>query len=153
MKHVLSHQEKIMVVRVHSYLLKESKEFGFNSKKSIRDRVHECLGVSKSTIAEIIAAYHKDKASFLAGTTQPPPARGKPPTCYNDDTLQLLRNLIDDRKKQNFPITSTILCKELSEKHNFKGSARTIRRILAKAEFQFAKKTFSTPKRPTSASI
>ena len=54
-KHELSSGEKFMIVRCHHYFLKEKSEKRAGAQRKVRQRVAECLGISVSTVARIIA--------------------------------------------------------------------------------------------------
>lgn len=51
--------EKMMVVRAHEYFTREKTLQRAGSQNNVRDRVHDCLGVSTSTIARIVSEWKK----------------------------------------------------------------------------------------------
>jgi hypothetical protein len=58
-KHELSSREKFMIVRCHHYFLKEKSEKRAGAQRKVRQRVAECLGISVSTVARIIAQWNR----------------------------------------------------------------------------------------------
>ena len=60
-KHELSSREKFMIVRCHHYFLKEKSEKRAGAQRKVRQRVAECLGISVSTVARIIAQWNRQK--------------------------------------------------------------------------------------------
>lgn len=51
--------EKMMVVRAHEYFTREKALQRAGSQNNVRDRVHDCLGISTSTIARIVSEWKK----------------------------------------------------------------------------------------------
>jgi len=164
-KHVLEPCEKVLIVNVHDYFIREKDERRAGTHRPVRQRVAACLGFSEATIARVMADWNRHHdATFpprdrqglplAAGVTA---TRGHAPRRIDEQQYApLIREIIQAKHAQSMPVTAAIVQNEFQEyicmtmnttlniyvfhrRSSIQISVRSMRRVLRRLGYRYLK--------------